>query len=140
VKYVRNVTLFRDRLTIQNSYLDSDGQGGSTETWVDGSTIWANIQPMKAYEKLQAMQMQTPVSHKITVRYTTELNPSSRLVSGTRTFWVKEIINDDERGRFLILKAIERVTPPQLIAEDAALAEDSSLILLEDSKTMFMES
>jgi SPP1 family predicted phage head-tail adaptor len=98
----------RDRLTIQNVSRVSDGQGGFTETWNDGTTVWANITPMKGYEKFQAMQMQTPLTHKIAMRYTSEVTTASRLKFGTRVFEVKEVINIEERGRFLAIKALER--------------------------------
>jgi SPP1 family predicted phage head-tail adaptor len=104
------VHTFRKRVTIQNKSTVSDGQGGQTETWNNGSTVWASIEPLKAYERYQAMQMQVPVTHKVTMRYTDEITSASRLLYGDRVFWVKEIIDPEERQRFLVLKAIERAT------------------------------
>ena len=101
---------FRKRVTIQNKSAVSDGQGGFAESWPNGSTVWASIEPLKAYERFQAMQMQVPVTHKITMRYTDEITSASRLLYGDRVFWVKEIIDPEERQRFLIINAIERST------------------------------
>jgi len=103
----RAATLKR-RVTIQNATRTGDGQGGFTETWPDGATVWASIEPLKAYEKFQAMQMQTPVTHKIVMRHRGDVTSASRLKYGDRIFWVKEAINEDEENRFLIIKAIER--------------------------------
>jgi SPP1 family predicted phage head-tail adaptor len=102
------VATLKRRVTIQNSSRVGDGQGGFDETWADGATVWASIEPMKGYEKFQAMQMQTPVSHKILMRYRGDVTSASRLKYGERIFWVKEVINQDEESRFLAIKAIER--------------------------------
>jgi head-tail adaptor len=73
---------FRHRLTIQTVSKVSDGQGGFTETWTDGATVWGFITTLKAYQRFQAMQLQTPATHKIIVRYnqaiTTSIIPLSR--------------------------------------------------------------
>jgi SPP1 family predicted phage head-tail adaptor len=99
---------FRHRLTIQNETKTPDGQGGFTSTWTDGATIWASIDPIKAFERYQAMQAQTPITHKIMTRYTSEITSASRLKFGTRIFWVQEVIDPEERQRFLTIKTIER--------------------------------
>lgn len=98
----------RHRVTIQSVSQASDSQGGYTDTWTDGDTVFASIEPIKAWEKMQAQQMQVPVTHKITMRYRSDVTAASRLKFGTRIFWVKEVINVEERNRFLIIKAQER--------------------------------
>jgi SPP1 family predicted phage head-tail adaptor len=99
------------RVTIQSASQISDGQGGFTETWSDGASVWAWIQPVKGYEKFQASQTQTPLSHKIVTRYRTDITTASRLKYGDRIFWVKEVINRDEANQFLDIRALERATP-----------------------------
>jgi SPP1 family predicted phage head-tail adaptor len=102
------VATFRKQVTIQSKSTVSDGQGGSTETWNDGSTVWASIEPLKSYERFQAMQMQVPQTHRITMRYTDEVTAASRIRYGDRIFWVKETNDPQERQRFLIVMALER--------------------------------
>ena len=99
---------FRKRITIQTKSDASDGQGGFTETWNDLATVYASIEPLKAFERYQAMQMQTPVTHKIVMRYRDDVPTTARIRFGDRVFWVKEIINVEERGRRLAIKAVER--------------------------------
>lgn len=101
-------TTFRKRVTVQNASRVSDGQGGFTESWPDGSTVWAAVEPLKGYEKFQAMQMQSPQTHKVTMRYTAEVTAASRLTLQGRVLWVKEVLDVEERNRFLIIKAEER--------------------------------
>lgn len=98
----------RHRVTIQNAVSTSDGQGGQTDAWSDLATAYASIEPLKGYERYQAMQMQTPVTHKIVMRYRAGVTTKSRILFGTRVFWVQEVLNFEERNRFLTIKAIER--------------------------------
>jgi len=100
----------RHRVTIQTVSRAVDGQGGFTETWVDGDSAYAGITPLKGYQRFQAMQMQTPVTHRVVTRYRADLTTGTRLKFGTRVFWVKEVINVDEQNRFLEIRAEERVS------------------------------
>ncbi len=98
----------KKRVTIQNPTSVSDGQGGFTETYADGATVSASITPAKGYEKYQAMQAQTPITHEILMRYRADVTTASRLKYSTRVFWVQECLNVDEENRFLKIKAVER--------------------------------
>ncbi len=95
-------------MILQNVAFTSDGQGGQTETWTDTATIWAKIEPLKAWERMQAMQMQSPVTHKITIRYRSDVTSKSRIKFNDRIMWVKEVINKNEANTYLELKSIER--------------------------------
>ncbi len=98
----------RHRVTIQNVSRVSDGQGGFTETFADGATVFASIEPVKAWERYQAMQTQAPVTHKVLMRYRADVTSASRLKFGTRVLWVKEVINPNEDDAFLEIRAQER--------------------------------
>jgi SPP1 family predicted phage head-tail adaptor len=102
------IAAMRKRVTIQNSTTLSDGQGGFTETWVDGAVVWASLEPAKGYERFQAMQMQTPITHKIVMRYRTDVTTATRLKYENRIFWIQECLNVEERKRFLQITAVER--------------------------------
>ena len=96
------------RLAIQNSSQSSDGQGGYTESWTTADTVWASITPLKGFERFQAGQMQTPLTHKIIIRYRSDVTTATRFLYGSRVLWAKEVINIDENSRFLSIKALER--------------------------------
>ena len=97
----------KKRLTIQNVARTPDGQGGFTETWADAATVYASLEPVKSYERYQAMQLAAPVSHTVVMRYTPAVTARSRLAYGDRVFNVKEVINQMEENRFLTIKAVE---------------------------------
>ncbi len=102
-----NPARFDQRVVLQTVTRTSDGQGGSTETWADTLTVWASVEPLKGWEKMQAMQLQTPVTHKVTTRYTAAATTARRLKLGTRVMDVKEVINLNEAHAFLELRAVE---------------------------------
>lgn len=96
------------RVTIQRSTRVSDGQGGYTETWAAIASVWAAIEPVSGFEKLQAMQLAAPVTHKITMRFRPDFVASDRIAYGNRIFAVKEIINLNEADAFLQIRCIEQ--------------------------------
>jgi SPP1 family predicted phage head-tail adaptor len=98
----------RHRVVVQTKTETPDGQGGFTAAWTDGASIWVSIEPANGYERYQAMQMQTPITHKITARYNASINTACRLKFGDRILWVVEVLNVEERNRYLKIKAIER--------------------------------
>ena len=95
------------RLTIQTRTRSSDSQGGGTLSWTSSDTVWAMIEPLSGYEKTQAQRLSNPMSHKVTLLYRSGITVKDRLVYGSRTFTIKEVINVDEQSVFLILKCIE---------------------------------
>ncbi len=103
-----SIGTFRNRVTLQAETQTPDGQGGFTSTWNDLTDVWVSIQPVKAYERFQAMQMQTPVTHKIGMRYNPDVTTACRFMFGDRIFWIQEVINVEERNRFLQIRAVER--------------------------------
>jgi SPP1 family predicted phage head-tail adaptor len=98
----------RKRATLQRSVATSDGQGGEIESWVDVADVWLSIDPVKGYERFQAMQMQTPVTHRIVLRFRADVTTASRFVYDGRVFWVQGCLNVEGRNRFLEIKAVER--------------------------------
>ncbi|WP_169331897.1 phage head closure protein [Zavarzinella formosa] len=96
------------RVAIQSVTRVSDGQGGFTDSWATDATVWANVNPTKGWEKFQAQQTQTPVTHKITIRYRSGITTKQRVLFGSRVFNIKEALNPDEANAFLELQAIEQ--------------------------------
>lgn len=96
------------RVAIQVDTQTPDGQGGFTSSWATIATVWASINPVKGYEKFQAGQLQTPVTHDILIRYRSGIITANRLLFNSRIFEIKEIINQNEDNVFLKLKCLEK--------------------------------
>lgn len=130
---VDRVSQLKKRVTIQTLSVLSDGQGGWSESWVDGDTVWASIEPLKGYERFQAMQMQTPVTHKLGMRYRSDVNTGIRLKYGDRIFSVEEVLNVNEDSRFLEIKAVERVVTAAEADIGAILLATGAYLTLRDN-------
>lgn len=98
---------FRHRVEVQAVSTTSDGQGGVSESWDTIKTVWASIKPVRAYEKFQAMQLETPITHKITMRFQDGITTAKRLLYGTRIFHIVEVINIDDANVYLNLTCKE---------------------------------
>jgi SPP1 family predicted phage head-tail adaptor len=91
------------RITIQSQTRTADGMGGWTETWATLATVWAAVWPVSAREILKAGQTSMEITHRIKIRYRAGVDPSYRILFGTRYFSIMSIINVGERGEWLEL-------------------------------------
>jgi len=100
------------RVTIQSLTQVDDGGGGKTNTWADGQTCWAAIEPGTGREFYDAKQQTPELSHVVTVRYRA-VTPKHRIkfVAGgvTRIFNVRYVQDPVERREQLILYCSEVV-------------------------------
>lgn len=97
----------RKRITIQSRALTSDGGGGYTEVWSNTATVFAQVRPVKADERLFAFKLQSKISHRITIRYRVGITADMRVKMGTRYFSIISVINPDEANQKLELMCEE---------------------------------
>lgn len=95
------------RARIISATTTGDGQGGQAEVWAVVATVWAAFEPYTGRERIQAGQVQTPVSHRVHMRYRTGLTTSLRLLYDSRVFEIAEVINIAEANSYLKLLCIE---------------------------------
>jgi SPP1 family predicted phage head-tail adaptor len=129
------VALMNKRVTVQDARQLRDGQGGVTEVWEDVATVWASIEPVKDYQRMQAMQLQNPITHKVMMRYRSDFTPQMRLVFDTRVFSIVGMINLNENNSFFQLYCEE---VPNLHVPDTtfAIMQDDSGWLNQDGSTL----
>jgi SPP1 family predicted phage head-tail adaptor len=72
--------------------------GGETLTWATQYTVWASIWPVSAMEQIRAAAPTMMITHRVKIRYNSDLSPSWRVKFGTRYFSIVSIINPDERN------------------------------------------
>lgn len=96
------------RVYLQAEMQASDGQGGFISSWENIAELWASITPLNGYEKFQAGQLQTPLTHKVLMRYRSGITTKNRLLYGSRVLEVKEVVNTNEDNVFLQLKCLEK--------------------------------
>lgn len=99
----------RRRVTLQELVKTDDGYGGTIETWQDITTIWAAIEPLRGNERYTAQQVQSELSHKVTIRYRTGIKPQMRLLYKDRIFEIEAVLDVEERHQWLELLCSEVV-------------------------------
>lgn len=102
----------RHSITVQAPNPSVDAGGGRSNPWASPTTvatIRACIEPLRGFERLRAMQLEAPVSHKITARWRSGITAKHRLKFGSRLFNIRSVINMDERSRWMEIMADEGV-------------------------------
>ncbi|WP_434565155.1 phage head closure protein [Thermoanaerobacterium thermosaccharolyticum] len=104
-----NAGKLRHRATIQQLVNIDDGAGGSIETWQDIVTVWAAIEPLRGNERYTAQQVQSTLSHKVTIRYREGIKSQMRLTYKGRIFDIVSAIDIKELHQWLELLCSEVV-------------------------------
>lgn len=105
----------RHQVTIEEPTDASDGQGGTTRTWIPILSAWAAIEPKVAIVRLASGKVETDTSHKVTLRYRADVELRSEMRvkhtvgSLTRYFSIHGLLNEDERNRYVTLLCKEGV-------------------------------
>lgn len=102
----------RERVTIQTFTESSDGGGGSTRTWSNLATVWAEVKPVSRVadrERVDTGRLATIQTYLVTIRHRTGFDTSARLLWGSKYLNIRSIENRDLRKRFLVLECQEGV-------------------------------
>ena len=100
---------YRQRLYVQQEAPVADTAGGSTMAWNTINTVWASIEPITGWERLQAGKLRSAITHRIRMRYDNTITPDMRFVLGSRVFNIRAVINVEERNHALEILAEEGV-------------------------------
>jgi len=101
----------RHRLTLQQEIQTADGAGGYARSWQNIADLWAEINPISGKEIAFAGQLQTQISHKITIRYRAGITAGMRLLYDARAFNIRAILNGKENDEILEIWADEGAIP-----------------------------
>lgn len=104
-----NAGQLRHRVTIQQLTRVEDEGGGYEENWADVATVWAAIKPLQGNERYEAQQVQSTLTHKVTIRYRVGIKPQMRIMYQGRIFNIESVIDIDEHHRWLELLCSEVV-------------------------------
>lgn len=96
-----DVGRFTRRFTIQKPTRTQNAFGEVTISWSDVARRWGSLRAITGRDLLNAAQIQSEVTHEIVMRKNPGLTiqPDWRLVSDSRTFEVKEVLDNDDRKR-----------------------------------------
>lgn len=92
----------RHRITFQLQDLTQE-----EEVWNDVCTCWANIRPISGREYFQAETINSDLTHRIRLRYRSDIRPEMRIKYKERIFYIQSVINDYEKNVSLQLMCRE---------------------------------
>jgi len=95
------------RVSLERQVRTPDASGGATTEWEEVAMLWAAIEPVAAQEGISADRLSTRVTHRITIRFRTDLEGGMRMVHRTRRLRIAHWRDMDETRRFLVLEAVE---------------------------------
>ena len=107
--FKKNTTsMLRHRLTLQQEVRTDDGAGGYVRTWQNISDLWAEVgqisnRSIYGRERLFSGQLQSEITHKVTIRYRTLVSTDMRLIFENRVFNIRAISNMNEDNEILEL-------------------------------------
>ncbi|QDP49539.1 MAG: putative head completion protein [Prokaryotic dsDNA virus sp.] len=106
---LQNIGKLKFLVELQSATTTSDGAGGVTEAYSKIADIWCDIQPISAIEEYRQGKLKEKVTHKLIMRYRSDINTSYKIVYGSREFNIRGILDLGNRNRFLEVKVEEGV-------------------------------
>ena len=91
----------RHLVEIWNPTTTADAMGGRTAAYTLAESVYAEVMPLSAKEYFANQQVQSTVTHRVRMRYTSNLTPKSRIVHDSRTFEVTYYRNVEERDEMV---------------------------------------
>lgn len=98
------------RLNIESKVETPDGQGGITATYMETGSAWALIEPAEGTVQEDASAETFRRTHRIWLRFRTDVSAGMRLRKGARLFWIGGTQDPDDSRRYLICHCEERAT------------------------------
>jgi SPP1 family predicted phage head-tail adaptor len=95
------------RLDLETPQETPDGQGGVTLGWTGTASLWARIEPVSTMLSEEAAAEAGRITHRIWVRFRSDVSAGQRLRKGARIFRVKLVQDPDETGRYLVCQCEE---------------------------------
>lgn len=78
----------KHRVTIQNPTKTRSASGSASLGWGTVATVWASVRGMSGRDVIMAAQAQALVTHKVMIRYRTDVNAQTRLLYEGKVFEV----------------------------------------------------
>jgi SPP1 family predicted phage head-tail adaptor len=95
----------RHRVTLKREGGTTYDSRGQIDTLVETvSTVWGSVEPLRGQESLLARQLDATLSHKVTVRYSSDIEsigPESWFEINGRRLHIAEVRNIEERNILL---------------------------------------
>lgn len=99
----------RNRITVMEHVEEANALGQVKVIPTPKYKRWAFIEPLEGSELINAQQMQSDVTHRVSMRYSPEITSRMKLQYGDRTLEVVVPLNIDERNKETVLMCKEAI-------------------------------
>jgi SPP1 family predicted phage head-tail adaptor len=98
----------RHKLIIEDKTQSRGADGGVIDTWATILTVWGESEPYKTYELIQAAQARElfDARYRIPFPPSVTITPGMRLLDGSATYTITEVIDKDSMRRYLTLRCL----------------------------------
>lgn len=97
------------RIAIQGEVTTPDGGGGVVKAWQTLFSVWAHWKHQSMYERLQAMQLQSGVVHRVLVRQRDDITAKHRILYKGTAYQIRAVVNVNELNDQMELQVEEGV-------------------------------
>jgi SPP1 family predicted phage head-tail adaptor len=98
-----NIGKLRDRVTIQRPSESRSPSGETTLSWVTVATVWGSVDGLSSRDILQAQQANVVATHKIRIRYRSDVVHTDRLICDGKTMEIASVVSRDNSTALEIL-------------------------------------
>ncbi len=88
----------RHRITVERPVRTRNGAGETLVTWEEAFTVWADVQPLKAWQIERAAQVEMRRSHLLRIRYIANVGGDWRVRWGDAILNITGIVNPGGRN------------------------------------------
>lgn len=96
----------KHRITIQKPKISKDTEGFEKTSYSNYKTVWAAVSNLFGREYYTAMQVQAEKTIKFTIRYTSDINESMRIVFNKKSYDITFIDNIKYGNAYMEIKAL----------------------------------
>ncbi|MGO4439639.1 phage head closure protein [Rhizobium sp. RAF56] len=96
------------RLALEAPVATPDGQGGASIAFEERASAWALVEPVAVAIEVMAGSETFTRTHRIWLRWRTDITAGMRLRKGARLFLVGALEDPDESRRYLICHCEEK--------------------------------
>ena len=103
----------RHKARLEDADDSQDVQGTTKLAWSPRSTVWVSVTPISGKERLAAAAVASELTHRVRMRYRSDVTSRMRLVlvnRGNRVLKIVSVVNEGERDRYLELLCREVVS------------------------------
>ena len=102
-----DVGRLRQRIELQGYVTTSDGQGGTTATWQELDTVWADINPVGGSERYEIESLKGNITHTVRIRFRSSITNENRILFNGKPYYIKYPLNEGHDNTYMELAVTE---------------------------------